>query len=82
MTLKLRRRNGDLLNESHTLGLGALSAFEKAADDLEEAASLAFMHAFTVADQIDLLEQERDAAHLAEQRYGRAAERVRDLVGS
>jgi hypothetical protein len=77
-----RNTKNDLLNEAHTLGLGALSLFEEIADDLELAATLAEGHANDVSDQIVDLQEDLANAVGATSKYRAAAERVRGLVSA
>lgn len=77
-----RNTKNDLLNEAHTLGLGALSLFEEIADDLTVAASLAETHASELSDTIDLLTDDMANADAAAEKYRTAAERVRGLVSA
>lgn len=77
-----RKGNSDLLNEAHTLGLGALSLFENAAEDLAVAADLATQHADQSYDDALALLAERDRATEAAHRYSQAAARIRVLADS
>lgn len=77
-----RTKSTDRLNEAHTLGLGALQAFEDLATDLEAAAELAEEHGIESAAQARQLESEASTAYSAADRYAAAAGRIRGLVSA
>lgn len=77
-----RNTQNDLLNEAHTLGLGALTLFEDIAGDLEVAAQLADEHHRQTRDAIDVLMEDAGNAADASNKYRAAAERVRGLVSA
>jgi hypothetical protein len=75
-------KSTDRLNEAHTLGLGALQAFEDLASDLEAAAEMAEEHGTETSVQALVLQQESESAYSAADRYAAAAGRIRGLVSA
>lgn len=79
---KFRRQGDDKLNMAHTLGLTALGLFDDLAADLELASELAEEHGNETVELIATLEEDRDAAYTASDRYAKAAFNIRGLVPS